>query len=323
MKIGVSVEDRCRSSELSTIAYWKIRARLLRVPGVANVAIWGERLRAGPRGGRPDAHAAQRRDARPGRWRPPPTSLDAGLLRFTDGQRDRHRRVRRHAEPAARRPARPADRDAARPRPGPGQHDAAARRVRLGDVAQRQRAAPAARRRRGRQRRARGCCSSSRSARGRNTLEVTHGRRGRRSRSCGRVFPASSSTRTIFRPANFIETALDNLTAGAAARLPARDPGARRVPLRVAYGADQPHLDPAVAGGRRARALRAGHTINMMILAGLVIALGVVVDDAIIDIENIWRRLRQHRADGQHEVEGARSSSRRRSRCGARSCTRR
>ena len=27
------------------IAYWKIRARLLRVPGVANVAIWGERLR--------------------------------------------------------------------------------------------------------------------------------------------------------------------------------------------------------------------------------------------------------------------------------------
>ena len=26
------------------IAYWTIRARLLRVPGVANVAIWGERL---------------------------------------------------------------------------------------------------------------------------------------------------------------------------------------------------------------------------------------------------------------------------------------
>ena len=25
-------------------AYWKIRARLLRVPGVANVPIWGERL---------------------------------------------------------------------------------------------------------------------------------------------------------------------------------------------------------------------------------------------------------------------------------------
>jgi Cu/Ag efflux pump CusA len=38
-----------------------------------------------------------------------------------------------------------------------------------------------------------------------------------------------------------------------------------------------------------------GTTINVMLLAGFVVAVGVVVDDAIIDAENITRRLREHR----------------------------
>ena len=41
-----------------------------------------------------------------------------------------------------------------------------------------------------------------------------------------------------------------------------------------------------------------GSTLNTMVLAGFVIALGVVVDDAILDVENIMRRLGERRAAG-------------------------
>ncbi|HEY8631918.1 MAG TPA: efflux RND transporter permease subunit, partial [Candidatus Limnocylindrales bacterium] len=44
MKVGLSSET-VSLIDMSMAAYWKIRTRLLGVPGVANVPIWGERLK--------------------------------------------------------------------------------------------------------------------------------------------------------------------------------------------------------------------------------------------------------------------------------------
>ena len=59
VEVGLS-SDTINLRDMSMIAYWTIRARLLRVPGVANVAIWGERTGFG------DPQVLQRRGDRAG-----------------------------------------------------------------------------------------------------------------------------------------------------------------------------------------------------------------------------------------------------------------
>src|SRR5215210_7469860 len=82
MHIGVSSKE-LSLMQLSTIAYWKIRARLLRVPGVVNVAIWGERLQEEHVNVDPARLHAQHLSLDQV-MNATAESLDAGLLRYAD-----------------------------------------------------------------------------------------------------------------------------------------------------------------------------------------------------------------------------------------------
>jgi CzcA family heavy metal efflux pump len=101
--------------------------------------------------------------------------------------------------------------------------------------------------------------------------------------------------RSVFRPANFIVTALDHLRSALLIggvlvvavlflflfNLRTAAISACAIPLSL--------LAAVIV------LQRLGVSLNTMTLGGLAIALGEVVDDAIIDVENIFRRLRENR----------------------------
>jgi Cu/Ag efflux pump CusA len=105
---------------------------------------------------------------------------------------------------------------------------------------------------------------------------------------------------TIFRPATFIEMAIDNLTTAflISAVLVILILFAFLFEWRTAL-ISCAAIPLSIMTAIMVLYFR-GTTINTMVLAGLVIALGAVVDDAIVGVENIVRRLRQYRKEGRN-----------------------
>src|SRR2546423_5527717 len=132
---------------------------------------------------------------------------------------------------------------------------------------------------------------------GANTLDVTRGVEAKLTE----LQPGLSGIQIdtgIFRPASFIELAIYNLTRSLLIGflLLALVLFALHYHWRVTLISLVAIPMSLLAAGLVLSLL--GATLNMLVLAGLVIALGVVVDDAIIDVENIVRRLRQHHREG-------------------------
>ncbi len=103
---------------------------------------------------------------------------------------------------------------------------------------------------------------------------------------------------SLFRRANFIELAIDNLSLGLLIGfvLVVLAMFAFLSNWRTALVGTASILLSAIAAG--AVLYLSGTTINMMIIAGLLMALCVVIDNAIIDPENIGRHLRKHQREG-------------------------
>jgi CzcA family heavy metal efflux pump len=293
MKIGLS-SDELSLIDMSMIAYWKMRARLLRVPGVANVAIWGQRqemlqVRVEPERLRSndvtlDQVMTVASDA-----------LDAGLLRFSEGgfigtggwlDTPEQRLSIRHVVPIVT----PDDLAQVPIRHQDGQT------LRLGDVADvvvdHQMLIGDAVINDGP-----GLMLIVEKLPWGNTLDVTRGVEAALEQMRPGL-PGLEIDSEIFRPATFVEMSIDNLTTAIiiGALLMIFMLGAFLYEWRTALISVVAIPLSLVAAGLVLH-LRAT-TINTMILAGLVIALGDIVDDAIIDIENVVRRLREHRKQG-------------------------
>src|SRR5215470_10149602 len=299
MQIGLTSKTHSLI-EMSMTAYWAIRARLLRVPGVANVAIWNERLDLMAVAAEPSKLLAKKVSLDQV-MQTTEASVDSGLLKFSTGsvigtggaietpnQRIGIRNVLPVVTPAdlAKVPIETKD----------------GRTVRLGDVAAI-----------GQQHQpligdaiidgGPGLLLVVEKLPWANSLQMTAGvEQALRDLKPG--LPGITFDTKVFQQANFVKLAIANLTQAMVL-------GFILVVVILALFLFEWRVAlislvtiPLSLIATMLVLYWRGATINTMTLAGLVIALGVVVDDAIIDVENITRRLRAERLAG-----GSRSTS--------------
>jgi len=131
---------------------------------------------------------------------------------------------------------------------------------------------------------------------GANTIEVT-ARLDRALDTLQQELPSGTTIdRRIFRQSDFIEVAIDNVIRAL------RDGGILVVVVVLIFLANLRASAITLTAmplslAAAVLALRAfGASINTMTLGGMAIAIGALVDDAIIDVENVVRRLRENHA---------------------------
>src|SRR6266568_1529844 len=289
MMIGLSSKD-VSLIDMSVLARWKIRPRLMGVPGVANVAIWGQRERqlqvqVDPRKLRGQGISLDQviQSTANALWVSPLSFTEAstpGTGGFIDTSNQRL--GIQHISPIT------TAKDLSRVTvEGTG-----AKTLRLGDVSQVVEdhqpligdaigdSGP-------------GLMLVIQKFPGASTREVTRAVEAAledmRPGLSGIVIDTS-----LFRPADFIDTAIHNLALALLIGLVIMIVllGGFLLDWRVAL-ISLAIVPLSLVMAAYVLYLR-GVTFNTMLLAGLAIALGVVVDDAIVDVDNIRRRLQQH-----------------------------
>ena len=300
MQIGMTSQSHSLI-EMSMTAYWIIRARLLRVPGVANVAIWNERLHLMAVMAKPSRLQAD--NVRLTQvMQATADTVDSGLLRFSTGavigtggniETPNQRISVRNVLPVVT----PADLAEA---PVPTRNGGT---VPLGDVATvgvRHQPLigdaiidgnP-------------GLLLVVEKLPWANSLQMTAGvEQALKDLQPG--LPGIKFDTKVFQQADFVKLAIANLTQALVL-------GFILVMVIIALFLFEWRVAlislltiPLSLVATMLVLYWRGATINTMTLAGLVIALGALVDDAIIDVENITRRLRAERLSGGTRSTGS------------------